>query len=36
MQRTDWHGVMPAITTPLAEDLTINHGELAGIARVLE
>lgn len=33
MQRTDWHGVMPAITTPLAEDLTINHGELADHVR---
>ena len=33
MQRTDWHGVMPAITTPLAEDLTIDHGELADHVR---
>ena len=29
MQRNDWHGVMPAITTPLAEDLAIDHTFLA-------
>lgn len=29
MQRSDWHGVMPAITTPFAEDLTIDHAFLA-------
>ena len=29
MQRTDWNGVMPAITTPLAEDFTIEHAALA-------
>ena len=29
MQRSDWHGVMPAITTPFAEDLTIDHVFLA-------
>lgn len=29
MQRSDWHGVMPAITTPFAEDLTIDHTFLA-------
>ena len=35
MQRTDWHGVMPAITTPLAEDLSIDHVFLATHVRML-
>ncbi len=25
MNRTDWHGVIPAITTPYASDLSIDH-----------
>lgn len=33
MQRSDWHGVMPAITTPLNEDFTINHAALADHVR---
>ena len=28
MNRSDWHGVMPAITTPLTEDLAIDYGFL--------
>lgn len=30
-----WHGVMPAITTPFAEDLSIDHGFLAQHAATL-
>jgi 4-hydroxy-tetrahydrodipicolinate synthase len=29
MKRSDWYGVMPAITTPLAEDGTIDYAFLA-------
>lgn len=29
MNRSDWHGVMPAITTPLNKDLSVDFGFLA-------
>ena len=29
MQREDWHGVMPAITNPYREDLSIDHDRLS-------
>ena len=29
MQRTDWNGVMPAITNPYESDLSIDHRRLA-------
>ena len=35
MQKTDWHGVIPAITTPLHEDLTIDHEFLANHVKMM-
>jgi dihydrodipicolinate synthase/N-acetylneuraminate lyase len=29
MQKADWAGVLPAITTPFAEDLSVDHAALA-------
>ena len=35
MQKTDWHGVIPAITTPLHEDLTIDHEFLSNHVKMM-
>jgi 1-pyrroline-4-hydroxy-2-carboxylate deaminase len=32
---TNWHGVLPAMTTPFREDLTVDHGALASHAKWL-
>lgn len=35
MQRSDWAGVFPAITTPFADDLSVDHEALAAHVRWL-